>query len=121
MMRELSPALLVRLTQIDYDREMALIARTDGDEIPLGVVRLHADPDNAEAEFAILVRSDWHGRGLGTLMMHAIIDHARNRGIGTVTGSVLRDNSAMLTLMHEFGFAIGQAQGDEVTVRLPIA
>jgi len=121
MMRELSPALLVRLTQIDYDREMALIARTDGDEIPLGVVRLHADPDNTEAEFAILVRSDWHGRGLGTLMMHAIIDHARNRGIGTVTGSVLRDNSAMLTLMHEFGFAIGQAQGDEVTVRLPIA
>ena len=119
-MRVLDRSLLSRLTQIDYDREMAFISFTDAEKIPLGVVRLHADPDNLTAEFAVLVRSDWHGRGLGTVLMHAIIDHAARRGIGTLVGSVLRDNEPMLTLMRELGFITTAADSDEVTVRLEI-
>ena len=120
IMRELNAPLLSRLTQIDYDREMAFICFTDAEKVPLGVVRLHADPDNLTAEFAVLVRSDWHGRGLGTVLMHAIIDHAARRGIGTLLGSVLRDNQPMLALVQELGFRIVAPDGDAVTVRLAL-
>ena len=119
-MRVLDRSLLSRLTQIDYDREMAFIAFSDAERVPLGVGRLHADPANLIAEFAVLVRSEWHGRGLGTMLMHAIIDHAARRGIGILVGSVLRDNKPMLTLMRELGFTITAADSGEVTVRLEI-
>ena len=119
-MRELDPALLSRLSQIDYDREMALIAFAPGDPVPLGVVRIHADPDKVRAEFAILVRSDWHGRGLGTAMMQAIIAHARAEGVAHIDGSILRDNAPMLTLAHELGFITTGREADEVSVSLDL-
>jgi len=119
-MRDLQPSLLSRLTQIDYDREMALIGFAAGDPVPLGVVRLHADPDNQRAEFAIVVRSDWHGRGLGTAMMNAIIAHGRMRGIAQIDGSILRDNTPMLTMAHELGFVVTAQEGDEVIVTLDL-
>ena len=117
-MRDFSGKLLQRLTQIDYDREIALIAFHDQDPGPCGVVRMHADPDWISAEFAILVRGDLHGRGLGTLMMRRIIALARTRGLERLVGSVLRDNSRMLRLLHELGFVAAETTGDEVTMVL---
>ena len=64
-LRDFSGALLIRLTQIDYDREIALIGFRDGDELPLGVVRLYAEPDRVSGEFAIIVRSGLHGHRTG--------------------------------------------------------
>ena len=117
-MRDFSGALLIRLTQIDYDREIALIGFRDGDEMPLGVVRLYADPDHVSAEFAILVRSNLHGHGLGTALMHRIISLARAVGLKQLVGSVLRDNTRMLHLVRELGFVAENARGDEVTMVL---
>ena len=72
---------LARLTQIDYDREMAFIAVPDGvDSSPtLGVVRAIADPDRARAEFAILVRSDLKGKGLGAAVVAMITIQVNRR------------------------------------------
>jgi acetyltransferase len=117
-MRDFSGALLIRLTQIDYDREIALIGLREGDELPLGVVRLYSEPDRISGEFAILVRSDLHGHGLGTTLMHRIIKVARDRGLRRVVGSVLRDNTRMLHLVRELGFVAENARGDEVTMVL---
>jgi acetyltransferase len=117
-MRDFSGPLLIRLTQIDYDREMALIGFRDGDEMPLGVVRLYAEPDQVSCEFAILVRSDLHGHGLGTTLMNRIIRIARERGLKRMVGSVLRDNVRMLRLVRELGFVAENARGDEVTMAL---
>ncbi len=119
-MRDFSDRLLQRLTQIDYDREIALIGFRDHDTLPCGVVRLHADPDWISGEFAILVRSDLHGHGLGTRMMRRIIAIARARGLGRIVGSVLRDNTRMLTLLRELGFHAEQSSGDEVTMALAL-
>jgi len=119
-MRDFSGALLIRLTQIDYDREIALIGFRDGDEMPLGVVRLYADPDHVSAEFAILVRSNLHGHGLGTALMHRIISLARAVGLKQLVGSVLRDNTRMLHLVRELGFVAENARGDEVTMVLKL-
>ena len=81
--RSIERSELARLTQIDYAREMALVAvecGPDGLERTLGVVRAIADPDNISAEFGIVIRSDMKGRRLGPLLMQRIIDYQRGQG-----------------------------------------
>jgi len=100
---------LARMTQIDYDREMALIATIDneaGVAQTLGVVRAVADPDNETAEFAVAVRSDQKGRRLGQLLMQRIIAYARARGTHWLVGEALRENGAMIALARSSGFTI---------------
>ncbi|HEX3379546.1 MAG TPA: GNAT family N-acetyltransferase [Paraburkholderia sp.] len=100
---------LARMTQIDYDREMALIATIDNEEgVPqtLGVVRAVADPDNETAEFAVTVRSDQKGRRLGQLLMQRIIAYARARDTHWLVGEALRENTAMIALAKASGFTI---------------
>ena len=114
-MRSLSHLMAARFTQIDYDREMALVLTEPGiaGATPIfGVVRLHADPDHERAEFAVLVLHELANRGLGTLLMRRIIDYARGRGIGELFGEVLRENRRMLTLCRELGFSIRPEEED---------
>lgn len=94
--------LLARLTQIDYDREMAFVL-LDKKGDAAGVSRLVADPDGAGAEFAILIRTDLKRRGLGRALMRHLIGFARSRGIATIFGDVLVENAAMLGLCRELG------------------
>ncbi|MBX3499083.1 MAG: bifunctional acetate--CoA ligase family protein/GNAT family N-acetyltransferase [Alphaproteobacteria bacterium] len=91
--RTLSHRSAAALCQIDYDREMALVV--EADDGLAAVARFHADPDRVTAEFAILVRSDLKRRGIGSALMQALIGVARQRGIGTLEGDVLKDNHAM--------------------------
>ncbi|KWT94107.1 MULTISPECIES: GNAT family N-acetyltransferase [unclassified Variovorax] len=111
--RELPRSELARLTQIDYDREMAFIAEAvDAQGVPetLGVARTVSDPDRVEAEFAIIVRSDLKGAGLGRLLFQQLIEHARTCGIGRLVGIVLRENSRMLNLCRDMGFQADPAE-----------
>ena len=101
-LRDLPDTLRVRLTQLDYDREMAFVL-WNGSEA-LGVVRLAADPDNNKAEFAVLVRSDCQGKGIGQFLLKRILDYAKQRGIHEVFGEVLSENRPMLQLCRKFGF-----------------
>ncbi|HTI17810.1 MAG TPA: GNAT family N-acetyltransferase, partial [Trinickia sp.] len=100
---------LARMTQIDYNREMALIATTNdahGAQRTLGVVRIVVDPDNEYAEFAVALRSDQKGKGLGKRLMTRIIDYARARGTRFMVGEILRENTAMLALAKACGFEL---------------
>jgi acetyltransferase len=104
---------LARMTQIDYDREMALIATVTSDEgfvRTLGVVRAVSDPDNETAEFAVAVRSDQKGRRLGQLLMERIISYARVRGVHWLVGEALRENGAMIALAKRCGFTITRTE-----------
>ncbi|HTV87590.1 MAG TPA: bifunctional acetate--CoA ligase family protein/GNAT family N-acetyltransferase, partial [Stellaceae bacterium] len=114
--RGLSHALAARLTQIDYDREMALLALHDG--ALLGVGRISADPDFERAEFAIAVRSDWQHRGIGHLLMTRIIDVAGRRGIGELIGEVMRENRAMLQMCSELGFTTSADPSDPMLLHV---
>lgn len=110
-----------RLTQIDYDREMALVALEPGAKEVLGVVRLISDPDGAAAEFAVMVRSDSQGIGLGYCLMQRILDYARQRGVGRVFGDVLVENRAMLRMVEKLGFRVARPDGESsVTVEIAI-
>lgn len=110
-MKSMSSSLLARLTQIDYDREMAFVLVNSESDV-VGVGRIAADPDNLRAEFALLVRSDMKGHGLGRLLMQRLIGFARERGIGELWGDILAENSAMLTLCYEAGCAIAPSPVD---------
>jgi acetyltransferase len=101
--RGLTHAVAARLSQLDYDREMAFLAECAG--AALGVAHFFADPDNLRAEYAIAVRSDWQGHGVGFLLMQRLIEVARQRGIGELVGEVLRENEGMLQMCRELGFA----------------
>jgi acetyltransferase len=120
-MKALPPEQLARLTQIDYDREMALLAfpkdrdgAISGEGI--GIVRIIADPDLTHAEFAIAVLGSWQGRGVGYALMEAIMAHARMRGIATIFGTALASNARMLQLSRDLGFAISANPQDPAVV-----
>jgi GNAT superfamily N-acetyltransferase len=123
-MREMQPSQLSRLTQIDYDREMAFIAarkRPDGSFETLGVVRAIADPNNTTAEFAIIVRSDMKGKGLGRLLMKKLVDYCRAHGIKEIVGETLNYNRGLLTLVRKFGFTTGYSpDGDTTLLKLDL-
>ncbi|HTW51344.1 MAG TPA: GNAT family N-acetyltransferase, partial [Stellaceae bacterium] len=103
-MRELNHTLAARLSQIDYDREMALIALHD--DVPLGVARYAADPDRLRAEYAVAVRSDCKGRGIGYALMMRLIEVARASGVGELFGDVLHENKPMLDMCRALGFTV---------------
>jgi len=115
---------MARLTQIDYDREMAFIAvakDSEGKPETLGVVRTITDPDNLRAEFSILVRSDLKGTGLGRCLLTKMIRYCRARGTREMVGHVLPQNKAMLALAERLGFqAQRHADEDLVTLELDL-
>lgn len=105
--RSIAHSELARLTQIDYEREMAIVAVApgpDGADETLGVVRATADPDNVEAEFGIIVRSDLQRGGLGLLLMDKLIRTMRDQGTQRLVATVMRGNAGMLALLRHLGF-----------------
>jgi len=107
--RRLSHQAAKRLTQVDYGREMGIVAIALPAKGKLadiqGAARITADPDNQRAEFTVMVQSDLKGRGLGTLLMTKIIAYARTRGIDEIFCEVLRENTNMLNLCRYLGFS----------------
>ena len=105
--RSLSPDMVARLTQVDYVRNLALVAIITGDGASriVGVARYAAIADSAACEFAVTVADDWQKRGIATLLMQRLIDAARDAGFHRMTGSVMSVNTAMRPLMRALGFS----------------
>lgn len=99
---------LAKMTQIDYDREMAFIVTQVHQNEPrtLGVSRVIMDPDNLHAEFAIVVQSQSQGLGLGRLLMDAAINHCKRQGVESIEGITLPENTGMIELARKLGFTI---------------
>ena len=119
--RGLSHALAWKLSHVDYDRAMALVALKDG--AALGVARFHAEPAPylqlaRRAEYAIAVRSDWKGRGLGYLLMTRLIAVAQEWRIGELVGQVLSENHRMLAMCRELGFSIASDPNDATIMQV---
>ncbi|MDH3555632.1 MAG: bifunctional acetate--CoA ligase family protein/GNAT family N-acetyltransferase [Deltaproteobacteria bacterium] len=111
-MKSLSASMLARFTQIDYDREIALVAlqeeRPEGKM--LGVARVIGDPDGKKAEFAVMVGDPWQGKGVGAKLLEKCLQIAKRRGIETVWGIVLRENTQMLALGRKLGFEASRTE-----------
>jgi acetyltransferase len=121
-MKEFTHEFIARLTQLDYSRAMAFVAFDEATGELVGVVRIHSDSIYQNGEYAILLRSDLKGRGLGWTLMQLIIEYAKSEGLKRISGQVLQENSAMLNMCRELGFAVKSDASDytlcEVTMDL---
>ena len=122
-LHELTPAMLARFTQVDYDREIALVALAPegGNESIIGVARYIANPDLESAEFAIVVGDRWQGRGVARPLMERLIAAARRRGLARLQGAVLRTNQKMLRFTKALGFAVRDDPADPEQVIAELA
>ncbi len=113
-MQELTETMLVRFTQLDYSREMALVAVTQeqGQEVELGVARYAINPDGDTCEFALVVADRMQGKGLGQKLMVALMEAARSMGLSVIEGEVLNNNHSMLKMMTRLGFSIKSSEDD---------
>jgi acetyltransferase len=107
-LKELNPEMLARFTQIDYDREIALVAIDEDSESDclLGVARIIGDPDGRTGEFAVLVGDAWQGQGIGSNLLEKCLSIAEKQGFESVHGIVLHENRNMLALGKKLGFGI---------------
>ena len=106
--KELTREMLIRFTQIDYDRELALVVLVEqgGTEVEIAVARYVMNPDVRSASVAIVVADEWQRKGIGTRLFGMLIDAARARGIERLEGEMLAENSAVRALVTRFGFTI---------------
>ncbi|MNS38195.1 Acetyltransferase Pat [compost metagenome] len=125
MMRELTPRMVSRYTQVDYHRELALVAATQVPnpanrghprEVIVGFAHYLRNPDGRGAEYALVIGDDWQRRGLGRQLMTALIDAAREQGLEYIDGLVLSTNRPMLALMTSLGFT-NDADPEDPTMR----
>jgi acetyltransferase len=123
-LRELSPEFLARFTQVDYDREMALIATVPAaaGESEIGVARYTINPDGQSCEFAVVVADNWQRKGIGSKLLAELAECIRDKGIKVVEGWVLEQNIGMLRMAKIHGFEISTSTEDpklmHVTKRL---
>ncbi|MEY3288569.1 MAG: hypothetical protein RLZZ419_811 [Pseudomonadota bacterium] len=119
-LHELTPEMMVRFTQIDYDREMAFVAVTEDANLPseLGVGRYLMNPDGNSVEFALVVADDCQCLGIGSRIMRALIQTAKSKGMLFFEGEVLVINTPMLSLVKKLGFSIETIADDNEVVRV---
>lgn len=109
----LTKSMLTQFTQIDGDREIALVALSESgsEEKVLGVARVIAGHNQKQAEFSVIVADPWQGKGIGAALLHRCIFMAKERGIQRLIGIVLAENTQMLALGRKLGFTIKKEQG----------
>ena len=104
---------IVELTNLDFNREIAVIALDqEQPEQMRGVARFKRINGSRVAEFGVLVEDAWQNRGLATLLMTALIEKARQNHIDTLVGYVLKGNEPMYALMQRLGFVYRQSDQD---------
>jgi acetyltransferase len=113
-MKALPPRMLARFTQLDYDRELALVALWADEFIAVG--RYTPNPDGTSAEFALAVADHWQGQGLGHALLERLCDAARAAGYQALVGHILEANHDMLGLAEHLGFVRKTDDGETVTV-----
>ena len=116
---ELPAHMLARLSLIDYEREMALVAvirESDAEgqeqERIIAVSRYITNVDRRSCEFSLLVDDAFSGKGLGAKMMQSIMEVARDRGLEEIDGLILANNTPMLKLMRSLGFGVRSYEED---------
>ncbi|KJV29141.1 bifunctional acetate--CoA ligase family protein/GNAT family N-acetyltransferase [Pantoea sp. SM3] len=114
---------LANMTQIDYDREMAIVAvrQRDGNDEIIGVTRAISDADNIDAEFSVLVRSDLKGLGMGRRLLEKMIRYTRDHGLQQLNGITMPHNTGMITLARKLNFRVNiQLDDGIVSLNLPL-
>ncbi|MEM2916813.1 MAG: GNAT family N-acetyltransferase [Candidatus Bathyarchaeia archaeon] len=110
----------VRYCNIDYDREIAIVAELneEGTRKILGVVRLIIDPDKKTGEIAFIVADPWQGLGLGTKMVDYMIEICKDKKLEAIYGVMLPDNKRAIELMKKMGFTLEYIDNNTIKATL---
>ncbi len=121
-MKEVTHEDMVRYTNIDYRREMAIIGELeeDGEKKMIGVGRLIIDPAGDSGEFAVVVGDPWQGEGLGEKLIDSIIGVAEDKGLQEIWGTMLKNNVRMIDLCKKLGFEKEEASDDTIKMTLKL-
>ncbi len=102
--RELSHDTLTRYCNLDYDREIAIVAELQDDKRIIGVVRIIPDFARKTGEFAIMVGDMWQGLGLGSKLMDVISGIASDLELEEIHSFVSHANIKMIRMCTKKGF-----------------
>jgi acetyltransferase len=121
-LRELDERSLVRLTDIDYDGQMALVAVVceNGLEVQVGVARYVVGSSGRDCEFAVAIADPWQGKGIAGRLMRKLMRAAHDRGLDTMEGFVLHGNQGMFALAGALGFRTESIPGDATLRRVVV-
>ena len=110
--RELSKEALIRMTQIDYDREMVLIAShvANEKETMIGLAQYAATLNSKECEVLIIVADEWHNKGVATGLMNHLIKIAKEKDIKKLIATIPAVNTADLSFAKSLGFVISDSE-----------
>jgi acetyltransferase len=108
------------LTDIDYDRHMALVCTVQegGREAIVGEARYVSELSGRSCELGVVIADAWHKSGIAGLLMDALIQEARKRGFARMEGFVLSRNTEMLRFVRALGFSTEPAPQDCSIVRI---
>jgi acetyltransferase len=107
IIKDVTHETLTRYCNIDYDREIALVAEIQQEKRKIiGAVRLIIEPGRNCGEFAVVVGDQWQGQGLGSKLLDYIIQIGKDVKLETIYGFVIRDNVKMIHLCRKKGFEI---------------
>jgi len=114
--------MLSRFCNIDYDREMAIVAEytSNGKTRSVGVGRLILNPGGETGEYAVLVADDFQNNGLGLKILDTLIGVAQQKRVKNIYGIVLNDNRKMLGLTKKLGFTLEKFSSEESKVTLEL-
>nr|WP_320012965.1 GNAT family N-acetyltransferase [uncultured Desulfobulbus sp.] len=112
VVKTLSPEILARFTQIDYDREISFVGLDEnlGKERMLGVANILGEPDGKRGEFSVLIGDPWQGKGIGAKLLLQCLRIAQERRMEIVWGTVLAENKYMVALGKKLGFTVKQGE-----------
>lgn len=115
--RELSKDVLIRLTQIDYDHEMILIATHSQNEkeIMIGMARYAATPNPEECEVIVVIADEWHSKGIATRLMNRLIEVAKEKALKKMIATIPSVNADDLAFARSLGFVISNS--DDPTIK----
>lgn len=106
IIKDITHEMLIRFCNIDYDREMAIVAEIkEGEKRRIvGIGRLIIEPDFKSGQFAVLVHDDFQDKGLGYTLIDMMIGVAQDKKLEEIYGMVLTDNQRMLKVCRKLGF-----------------
>ncbi|MER2506562.1 MAG: GNAT family N-acetyltransferase [Azonexus sp.] len=113
---ELPRQQLARYAQIDYGREMVIVAtcNRDGRPVILGEARYSILPDGKSCDFAIVTADEMAGKGLGGYLMERLLEAARQQHVAVIRGQVMADNEPMLGLIEALNFEVNLTDDETV-------
>ena len=121
IIKDISHEMLTRYCNLDYDREIAVVAELNDDEKPIiGAVRLILDPERKSGEFAVLVHDEFQGFGLGSKLMDLLVEIGKDMRVDKIYGYISSNNYKMLQLVEKKGFSVETFDEDTTKASLSL-